>query len=170
MSHIYLSLGSNLSDRYANLRAAVERINETMPVTAISPVYSTEPWGDAEQPSFLNICIAAVTDRPPTDVLAELKRIESDLGRVPSYRWGPRAIDIDLLFYDQLVLGKEGLEIPHPGIADRAFVLAPLADIVPNFIHPVTGQTVAEMLELVDAAGVERLFEMPFPERLGEKA
>jgi 2-amino-4-hydroxy-6-hydroxymethyldihydropteridine diphosphokinase len=163
MSLIYLGLGSNLNDRYANLQRAIARLQAHFSVTAISPVYATEPWGDADQPPFLNVCVAAVTSEPPRAVLKIIKAIETEMGREPTRRWGPRLIDIDILFYDKLVLAEDDLTIPHPRIAERAFVLAPLADIIPNFRHPVTGDTVQDMLDRLGEDGVERLFEMPFP-------
>lgn len=165
MSLVYLGLGSNLDDRYVNLQRAIANLQEHFTITAISPVYATEPWGETDQPPFLNVCVAAVTDEPPHSVLRIIKSIEAGLGRQPSRRWGPRLIDIDILFYDRLVLAEEELIIPHPRMAERAFVLAPLADIIPTFRHPQTGETIEEMLERVDVKGVERLFEMQFPSR-----
>ncbi|HMT20054.1 MAG TPA: 2-amino-4-hydroxy-6-hydroxymethyldihydropteridine diphosphokinase [Promineifilum sp.] len=163
MSMIYLSLGSNLDDRYANLQRATGELNKFLKITAISPVFATEPWGDVDQPPFLNVCVAATGNLSPHELLHQIKRVESDMGRVPTRKWGPRLIDIDILFYDQIVIEDEGLTIPHPRIAERAFVLAPLAVINPDFLHPQTGLSVREMLENTDATGVERMFEMPFP-------
>ncbi len=163
MSLVYLGLGSNLNQRYANLQTAIAKLQEHFTVTAVSPVYATEPWGDTDQPSFLNVCVAITTTKEPAELLRTLKFIEADMGWQPSRHWGPRLIDIDILFFDKRIVQDEQLSIPHPHIAERAFVLAPLADIIPDFRHPQTGQTVEEMLEQVDTRGVERLFEMPFP-------
>ncbi len=163
MSLIYLSLGSNLNDRYANLRRALDELQRHVRITAVSPVFATPPWGDTDQPPFLNICAAAQTDLSPQELLHRFKCIEKEMGREPSRRWGPRLIDIDILFYDKLILKEENLTIPHPRLAERAFVLAPLAVLIPDFRHPETGQSVQEMVEKVDLSGVERLFEMPFP-------
>lgn len=163
MSLIYLSLGSNLNDRYANLRRAVDELNKYVRVTAVSPVFATEPWGVTDQPAFLNICVAAVGDIAPRELLARIKQIEVEMGREPTHRWGPRLIDIDILFYDKLIVEDDNLTIPHPRLAERAFVLAPLAVLIPEFRHPQTGVSVQEMLRQVDDTGVERLFEMPFP-------
>lgn len=170
MSRLYLSLGSNLNERYANLRRAIGLLREHMSVTAISPVYATEPWGDRDQPAFLNVCVAASTTLAPHDVLHLIKSIEQEMGRQPSRHWGPRLIDIDIIFYDNLVLRDEGLTIPHPRLAERAFVLAPLADLIPDFRHPQTGETVWELLDRVGADGVERLFEMEYPADSRRKA
>ena len=163
MSQMYLSLGSNLNERYDNLRRAVAKLAEYFAITALSPVYASEPWGDTDQPTFLNMCVAAATSAAPRDVLHLIKGIEAEMGRQPSRRSGPRLIDIDILFYDKLVLADPELTVPHPLLAERAFVLAPLADIIPDYHHPQTDLTVQEMLDRVDATGVERLFEMPFP-------
>jgi 2-amino-4-hydroxy-6-hydroxymethyldihydropteridine diphosphokinase len=163
MSLLYLSLGSNLGDRYGNLRLAIAKLQSQLKITAISPVYSTEAWGVTDQPTFLNVCLAASTTLAPHEVLHLAKSIETEMGRQPTHRWGPRLIDIDILFYDKLVIEDEGLIIPHPRLVERAFVLAPLADIIPDFRHPQTGETVQEMLDRVDTSGVDRLFEMPFP-------
>lgn len=170
MSRLYLSLGSNLNERYANLRRAIALLREHMTVTAISPVYATEPWGDRDQSPFLNICVAASTPLAPHDVLHLIKSIEQEMGRRPTHRWGPRLIDIDIIFYDNLVLRDEELIIPHPRLAERAFVLAPLADLIPDFRHPQTGETVQELLDRIGAAGVERLFEMDYPADNRQKA
>ncbi|HOU41675.1 MAG TPA: 2-amino-4-hydroxy-6-hydroxymethyldihydropteridine diphosphokinase [Promineifilum sp.] len=170
MSLMYLSLGSNLNDRHANLQQAIAQLGEHFTITAISPVYATEPWGDADQPPFLNVCVAAATTTPPHDVLRIVKDIETAMGRQPTRRWGPRLIDIDILFYDKLVLADKELTIPHPRMDERAFVLAPLADIIPTFRHPQTGETVEEMLGRVDVSGVERLFEMQFPNKARDVA
>jgi len=170
MSRLYLSLGSNLNERYANLRRAIALLREHMTVTTISPVYATEPWGDRDQPPFLNICVAASTPLAPHDVLHLIKSIEHEMGRRPTHRWGPRLIDIDIIFYDNLVLRDEELTIPHPRLAERAFVLAPLADLIPDFRHPQTGETVQELLDRIGAAGVERLFEMDYPADNRQKA
>lgn len=167
---MYLSLGSNLNDRYANLGRAVDELQKHVKITAISPVFLTKPWGDTDQPPFLNICVAAVGNLTPHELLTSIKNIEREMGREPSRHWGPRLIDIDILFFDKLILKDEKLTIPHPHIADRAFVLAPLAVIIPNFRHPQNGMSVQEMLEKVDLSGVERMFEMPFPEENREIA
>ena len=163
MSMIYLSLGSNLNDRFGNLQRAVDALQKHVNITAISPVFATEPWGDTDQPPFLNICVAAKSDLTPRELLHLIQAIETEMGREPSRRWGPRLIDIDILFYDKIIIQDEELTIPHPHLAERAFVLAPLAVIIPDFRHPQTGLSVQEMLERVDLSGVERMFEMRFP-------
>jgi 2-amino-4-hydroxy-6-hydroxymethyldihydropteridine diphosphokinase len=162
MSQVLLSLGTNLGERRQNLRRAVRALDREMAVTAVSPVYETEPWGESDQPDFLNICLAATTTQPPRQLLKSIKQIEQDLGREETYRWGPRLIDIDIIFYDEVVVAEEGLNIPHARLADRAFVLAPLADIAPDWVHPITGKTVVEMLNAVYSTAVYRLPEPLF--------
>ncbi len=164
MSQILLSIGTNLGERRRNLQQAVQRLSEGMMVTAVSPVYETEPWGEIDQPAFLNICLAATTVLSPQETLTFIKQIETDLGREPTYRWGPRLIDIDILFFADQIEETGNLTIPHASLAERAFVLAPLAAIAPDWAHPATGQTVAQMLTAVDATDVYRL-----PEPLFEK-
>ncbi len=164
MSRIYLSLGTNLGDRHANLEHALDALREGtgVSITHISPLYQTAPWGVTDQPDFLNLCIAAKTDLSPHDLLARLKTIETELGRETAVRWGPRLIDIDILFYDELIMQDDRLTIPHVSIADRAFVLAPLADIAPDFIHPQTDQSIKIMLDKLDQTAVTKL-PHPFP-------
>ncbi len=162
MSQVLLSLGTNLGERRQNLRRAVRALDEEMAVTAVSPVYETEPWGEPDQPDFLNICLAATTTQPPRQLLKSIKQIEQDLGREESYRWGPRLIDIDIIFYDDVVVAEKGLNIPHARLAERAFVLTPLADVAPDWVHPITGKTVVEMLNAVYSTAVQRQIEPLF--------
>lgn len=148
MSHdIYLALGTNLGDRLANLRAAIAALAPQVRAEAESRIYETPPWGFLDQPAFLNMAIRAQTDLPPADLLAFLKQLETDLGREPTFRNGPRLIDIDILFYDDLILDTPPLVIPHPRLHERDFVLVPLADIAPNFVHPVVRQPIHALLD-----------------------
>jgi 2-amino-4-hydroxy-6-hydroxymethyldihydropteridine diphosphokinase len=156
MATIYLALGSNLGDRLANLHAAVAALPPDVTVLAGSPVYETPPWGYLEQPAFLNMALRGATSLSPQELLRHLKGLETGLGRVPSIRYGPRLIDMDILFYDDLVLATPGLTLPHPRLHERAFVLVPLADLAAGLRHPVLGRTVGELLAGVDASGVNR--------------
>jgi 2-amino-4-hydroxy-6-hydroxymethyldihydropteridine diphosphokinase len=157
MRHIiYIALGTNLGDRLENLNQARQALPPAVEIQACSPVYQTPPWGIKEQPSFLNQVIRAEADLAPQDLMAYLKRLEARLGRVPGAPNGPRLIDLDLLFYDDLCLEGPTLTIPHPRMVGRGFVLAPLADLAPDLRHPNLGITVAEMLLECDLQGIER--------------
>jgi 2-amino-4-hydroxy-6-hydroxymethyldihydropteridine diphosphokinase len=157
MPTIYLSLGTNLGQRQHNLLRTIAGLEEEMVITAVSPIYQTPPWGFTDQPDFLNLCLAATTSLTPDDLLHFIKKLEKRLRREQAVRWGPRLIDIDILFYDDLVSRSEELTIPHPQVARRAFVLVPLADIAPDLVHPQTGQTVRQMVTAVDTSGVVAL-------------
>jgi 2-amino-4-hydroxy-6-hydroxymethyldihydropteridine diphosphokinase len=155
MNHIvYLALGTNLGDRLTNLRAAIEALPSEIKVMAESKVYETPPWGYENQPTFLNMAVKCETDLEPESLLKRLKQLEVQLGREQSFHWGPRLIDIDILFYDDLILKSESLIIPHPRLHERAFVLVPLADIAPDFIHPVLKKTIRELLTGVDVNNI----------------
>jgi 2-amino-4-hydroxy-6-hydroxymethyldihydropteridine diphosphokinase len=161
MHTIYLGLGTNLGDRAANLQAAVAGLAKKLNVTAVSPIYETPPWGITDQPDFLNMCLTAETDLPPNELLALLKTLEKEIGRAPGERWGPRLIDIDLLFYANQIIETEKLTIPHPELPERAFVLRPLVDVAPNFVHPVLGKTMAALAAKVDDEGIRPFAPAP---------
>jgi len=156
MPIVTLALGTNLGDRSANLRAALAGLAPDVNVLAESPVYETPPWGLTDQPAFLNMVVRGATALAPRALLARLKALETELGRRPGIRWGPRLIDLDILFYDDLVLDEPGLVVPHPRLQERAFVLVPLADVAPGLVHPRLGKTVRELLAGVDTTGVKR--------------
>lgn len=152
--HIYLALGTNLGDRLGNLRAAINAFEPQIHVLHESRVYETEPWGYADQPAFLNMVVHAETELSPRELLVRLKTLESSLGRVPGFRNGPRLIDLDILFYDDLRLDSTGLVIPHSRLHERGFVLVPLADVAPDLVHPVLGLSISQILEGLDVQGV----------------
>ncbi len=161
MKHIiYLALGTNLGDRRANLRAAIAALPPAVTVLVESPIYETPPWGITDQPAFLNMALKGETLLAPLALLSLLKRRETQLGRTPSIRYGPRQIDMDILFYAGLILDTPELVIPHPRLQERAFALVPLADIAPDYYHPVLEKTVREMLASCDTSGV-KLHEQP---------
>ena len=154
MPQVWLSLGTNMGRREENLERALLALSAIGTVTAVSPVYETKPWGILGQGDFLNVCAAATTNLAPRPLLTTLKIIERELGREPGLHWGPRLIDLDILFYDDLVYHDDHLSIPHPLLTERAFVLIPLADIAPRLVHPVTNQTMSELVRQVDTSSV----------------
>lgn len=155
MDHtVYLALGSNLGNRLANLKNAVSNLTPQMDVRKKSPVYETPPWGHTDQPQFLNQCLMVETYLEPENLLAHLKRLETVLGREPTFENGPRVIDIDILFYDDLILNTPPLVIPHPRMHTRGFVLVPLNDIAPELVHPVLGKPVNELLLDVERVNI----------------
>ncbi len=155
MAIILLALGSNLGDRSENLDRARALLAQTIVIHSISPIYETEPWGVVDQPDFLNQALLAETTISPEALLALVKRIEAAMGRdFSERRYGPRPIDIDILGYDDLTLRSPRLTIPHQRLHERAFVLIPLNDIAPHWVHPGLGLTVTDMLAEVDASGV----------------
>jgi len=157
----YLSLGSNIGDREANLGAAIERIAAPrLRVLRVSPIYETEPVDCTGQRWFLNLVVEAETSFFPMQLLTRIGKIERELGRVRTMPKGPRTIDIDILLYGNAVVQCATLEIPHPRMAERRFVLAPLADLAPGLRHPVTHLTVKQMLESAPAE-IIRLLRHP---------
>lgn len=146
MSKAYVGLGANLGDRAETLRWALERLTAIGSVSAVSPVYETDPLDYLEQPRFLNAVACIKTGLRPGSVLAGLLAIELDAGRTRTIRHGPRTLDLDLLLYDDRVVATPDLTLPHPRLHERAFVLVPLADLAPDLIVPVQNATVADLL------------------------
>ncbi len=141
-------LGSNLEDREKNLLLAIKRINEQAgTVRDVSAAYKTQPWGLADQPEFLNQAIKIETVHSPRQLLEKLQSIEAEIGRKTTTKWGPRVIDIDILFFGERIVSEKGLCIPHPGIPARRFALLPLCEIAPGHLHPLLLKTCAQLLE-----------------------
>lgn len=151
----YLGLGSNIGDRLQNLQAAINALEPEVHPVECSPVYETPPWGYLDQPNFLNQVVKAETELSPGELLRYLKEIEKDLGRQDSFLNGPRKIDLDIIFYDDAVIESPPITIPHPRMDDRGFVLLPLADLAPEFKHPVLDLSVQDMLAQVAVGDIE---------------
>jgi len=153
---VLIALGSNLGDRAGFLLAGLTKLAalEGFELEGLSQIYQTEPVGPAGQGPYLNAVLRGQTTLAPRELLQEMLRIEESLGRVRQQRWGPRTLDLDLLDYDGLVLEEPGLTLPHPRLHQRPFVLVPLGDVAPNWLHPTLGKTAAELLADLDSAGV----------------
>ena len=152
--NVYLALGSNLGNRAANLKEAINSLSPQMDVKAKSKVYETPPWGYTEQEKFYNQVLRVQTYLEPEPLLKHLKRLEVALGRKASFQNGPRLIDIDILFYDDRILNTPVLDIPHPHVHERGFVLLPMMDIAPDYVHPVKQRSIRDLLAGCDLRGI----------------
>jgi 2-amino-4-hydroxy-6-hydroxymethyldihydropteridine diphosphokinase len=152
-----IALGSNLGDSYAILESALIRLAQTpgLMLQAQSPIYRTVAVGPP-QPDYLNACALFMTTLEPDQLLQLLLETEVQFGRVRREKWGARQLDLDLLLFDDLILRQPNLEIPHPRMTDRAFVLVPLNDIIPNWIEPISGKSIAALVQQVDCSGVTK--------------
>jgi 2-amino-4-hydroxy-6-hydroxymethyldihydropteridine diphosphokinase len=157
--NVYLALGSNEGNRKANIYNAIDLINKEIgQVVKKSHLYETEPWGKTEQDLFLNMVVMANTTLEPRDLLSAITKIERALGREKKEKWGPRTIDVDILLYGKRVIRDKGLEIPHPDLHKRGFVLVPLMDIAPDLEHPVLKRQIDELyMDCPDESEVVRL-------------
>lgn len=158
LSKCAIALGSNLGDSLATLKTAIKSLanNPEISVKFHSSCYRTAPIGPP-QPDYINACAILQVQLTPQQLLETLLTIETQLGRVRREKWGPRTLDLDLLLFDQLILETPTLTLPHPRMIERAFVLVPLAEIAPNWVHPVVGKTMAQLVQAVDCSKVQKL-------------
>ena len=159
MTRVYIGLGSHMGNRVEHLHQALTHLDTLFELDQLSPVYETAPKYVEDQSPFLNMAVSGETSLDPLQLLAQLKALEIEIGRVPSEeRYGPRAIDLDILFFSDVVVANPELSIPHPLMPEREFVLRPLADIAAGFCHPVSGQTVVQMLAALKGEPEASLF------------
>jgi len=154
--NLYLALGTNLGDRARNLGEVNDRLRDIVAISRVSHIYQTPPWGVINQPDFLNQVVEAQSSLDPEELLKSVKAIEKVMGRVPSERYGPRLIDIDILIYGCWEFNSSDLIIPHPRMLERAFVLVPLAELAPDLTLPNDTETIQERLNTLDQTGITR--------------
>jgi len=149
MNEVYLGLGSNVGDRLLNLTKAIELLSEKIQILKKSKIYISKAVGYTDQPDFYNMVLYGKTDLSPEELFNFIKDVEKNVGRVYRFHWGPREIDIDILFYNDLVYKSDKLNIPHPRLHERDFVLLPLIELNPKLFHPVLNKRVSDLKELM---------------------
>lgn len=158
VSTVYIGLGSNLGDRVACLREAVSRLSAIITIEKVSQLYVAAPLGYVRDDAFINAVVSGKTSLKPLDLLEQLQDVEKAMGRRPGVQYGPRPIDLDILFYDAVQIESRKLAIPHPRIAQRAFVLRPLVEIAPQLMHPVLYYTASQMLQDAEDADQVQIY------------
>ncbi len=160
MRNIYLGLGSNIGNRFENIKSAILKLVSFSNLELCSSVWETSPWGFVSQPTFLNCVVRIESLLSSLDLLKEILRIEIELGRKKTQKFGPRSIDIDILFCNGKIINTTKLIIPHPRLHKRKFALLPLNEIAPDFVHPILKKTVNEMLCLIEQFSIEEKCEL----------
>lgn len=146
MHKVFLALGSNVGEKENNIKNAITSLGSILKNIQVAPFYISKAVGYTDQDDFVNTALVGYTDLKPQELLKQIKELEQQLGRKKRFRWGPREIDIDIIFYDNLILQAEMLEIPHPRMHERDFVLQPVIDLEPNYLHPLLHKTVQQLL------------------------
>lgn len=165
MSEAYIAIGCNLGEKRRQMVQAIDLMQSLGVLRAVAPLYRTGAYGYTDQPDFLNSVVCLKTGLPPLELLEALKRLEHRLGRKKRERWGPREMDLDIIFYNGQLVNEEGLTIPHPDLSNRRFVLQPLADIAPDFISPRHHRTVATLLaECPDKTNIQLIDRNWYPD------
>jgi 2-amino-4-hydroxy-6-hydroxymethyldihydropteridine diphosphokinase len=162
MNRVFIGIGSNLGDKIDNCRKAINEITAFAEIVNVSSLYETEPVGNEDQPNFINCAVEIKTDLSPHELLSHLNSVEDKLGRVRGEKWGPRVIDLDIIFYDDLVMKDDDLIIPHPRAHLRRFVLEPICEIARDFIHPELKTSILELLEKLGDSKMVIKLEQPF--------
>ncbi|WP_207105955.1 2-amino-4-hydroxy-6-hydroxymethyldihydropteridine diphosphokinase [Dissulfurispira thermophila] len=153
MAIIYIGIGSNMGDRQANCMRAIDKLKDKgFTIKKMSSMYETKPWGLEEQPDFINMVVEAETVLLPEELLSTLKEVEEELGRQKTVKWGPRIIDLDILFYDDDIIDMQHLHIPHLLLHKRDFVLLPMVEIAPDKVHPVLKKNIRQLKEELNNA------------------
>ena len=150
MNEVYLGLGSNVGDRLLNLNKAIELLSEKIKILKKSKIYISKAVGYTDQPDFYNMALYGKTDLSPEGLFNFVKDVEKNVGRVYRFHWGPREIDIDILFYNDMVYKNDNLSIPHPRLHERDFVLLPLIEINPELFHPILNKKVSDLKEFME--------------------
>lgn len=162
MNYAYILLGTNIGDRIVNLKTACDKINSSCgSIVSLSSIYNTAPWGITNQPDFLNMVVKLETKYSASELLELLLGIEKEMGRSRDKKWGERLIDLDILYFNNEIVVKENLKIPHPHLHERFFTLIPLSEIAENFIHPVFNISTKKLLERCGDKGEVMKFNGP---------
>ncbi len=159
MTIVYLAIGTNMGNRMVNIRSAIDQLKHQFSIVSTSSVYETPPWGFTEQQQFLNMALSIECNMHPVKLLIVLKKIETELGREKTFQWGPRLIDIDIIYYGEKIYELQNLNIPHKEMHKRGFVMVPISEIAPDFIHPIIRKKNRVICDGLDTEGIIKYHE-----------